>query len=125
MKIFRNLLVVVVLLVAAYARLVSPPTPGESGTRAYSPVSTDAGVVPSKAKDVLAYVRRTGEAPDGYVGGRRFENREGRLPEGGDYREFDVDPHTGQRNAERIIVDWSTRKAWYTDDHYRTFIPIP
>jgi ribonuclease T1 len=125
MKAFRTVLVIVVLCVAAWARLASPPTPAESGSRVYSPASTDASEIPAKASDVLAYVRRTGEAPDGYVGGRRFENREGRLPDGGDYREFDVDPHNGQRNADRIIVEWSTKKAWYTGDHYRTFIPMP
>ncbi|MEI9999243.1 MAG: ribonuclease domain-containing protein [Verrucomicrobiota bacterium] len=50
---------------------------------------------------------------------------EGRLPYGGDYREFDVDPHSGHRNAQRLIVDWNTKRAWYTGDHYRTFVPLP
>jgi hypothetical protein len=30
----------------------------------------------------------------------------------------DVDPHNGQRNAERLIIEWNTKKAWYTGDHY-------
>jgi ribonuclease T1 len=81
--------------------------------------------VPDKAVKVLQYVRQNGQAPEGYVGGRTFENREGRLQQGGDYREFDVDPHNGQRNAERLIIDWNTKKAWYTGDHYQTFIPVP
>jgi ribonuclease T1 len=81
--------------------------------------------VPAKVLNVLQIVRSTGQPPEGYVGGRVFENREGRLATGGDYREFDVDPHNGQRNAERIIVEWNSKKAWYTDDHYQTFTPLP
>lgn len=81
--------------------------------------------VPAKVLKVLEIIRRTGEAPEGYVGGRVFQNREHRLPQNGDYREFDVDPHHGGRNAERIVMDWSTKKAWYTDDHYQTFTPLP
>jgi len=83
------------------------------------------GSVPKKALQVLEIVRRTGLPPEGYVGGRVFQNREGRLPSDGEYREFDVDPHNGGRNAERIIVEWQTKKAWYTGDHYRTFVPLP
>lgn len=81
--------------------------------------------VPAKAWRVLEIIRSTGQAPEGYVGGRVFQNREGHLPEGGDYREFDVDPHRGGRNAERLVVEWKTKKAWYTADHYQTFTPLP
>ena len=93
-----------------------------SGSSAYSGEQTG---VPHKALEVLQIVRDTGLPPEGYVGGRTFQNREGRLPADGEYREFDVDPHRGGRNAERIIVEWRTKKAWYTGDHYRTFIPLP
>jgi ribonuclease T1 len=102
----------------------------------YAPVSSGSGAqassgeidstgIPKKAFQVLVIVRQTGQAPEGYVGGRVFQNREHRLPEDGDYREFDVDPHDGNRNAERIIIEWDTKKAWYTGDHYQTFIPMP
>ena len=94
------------------------PPPETSATDANS-------AIPQKALNVLQIVRSTGQPPDGYVGGRTFENRENRLPADGDYREFDVDPHNGQRNAERLIVEWNTKKAWYTGDHYQTFIPAP
>jgi ribonuclease T1 len=123
---FIFFLALVVLI--AYVRYVSPPAGDVSNSPSFASQSSkhpDAGAVPGKAFDVLAYVRRTGEAPEGYVGGRVFENREGRLPADGDYREFDVDPHNGQRNADRIIVEWNTKKAWYTGDHYQTFIPMP
>lgn len=102
---------------------VSSPTSAYSGVPANGAVDT--GLVPQKAYQVLNTVRETGQAPEDYVGGRVFQNREHRLPEDGDYREFDVDPHEGHRNAERIIVEWGTKKAWYTGDHYQTFIPMP
>ena len=112
----------------AYVRFVSPPTGDVTNSPSFAAQSSkhpDTANVPAKALQVLQYVRANGQAPEGYVGGRVFENREGRLPADGDYREFDVDPHNGQRNAERIIVEWNTKKAWYTGDHYQTFIPMP
>jgi ribonuclease T1 len=108
----------------AVAPAVAPSAASASVPAATAPAETN-GAIPQKAITVLQYVRQNGQAPEGYVGGRVFENRENRLPGGGDYREFDVDPHNGQRNAERLIVEWSTKKAWYTGDHYQTFIPMP
>lgn len=84
--------------------------------------------IPAKALRVLQYVRANGRPPQGHVGGRVFRNREGRLPGGGRYREYDVDPRPtqgGSRNAERIVVDENTGQAWYTNDHYQTFTEIP
>jgi guanyl-specific ribonuclease Sa len=82
--------------------------------------------VPAEAVDVFEHVLRTGRAPEDYVGGRVWQNREHRLPPGGNYREYDTHPKVRGKNrgAERIIVDISTRKGWYTGDHYRTFVPI-
>jgi ribonuclease T1 len=82
--------------------------------------------VPAKAIEVLRHIQSTGRPPRGYVGGRVWENRERRLPAGGQYHEYDVNPKIqGQnRGAERLIVDEQTGKAWYTGDHYRTFILI-
>ena len=82
--------------------------------------------VPRKAREVLEDVRtRNGEPPPGHVGGRTFENRERRLPRG-TYREYDVNPRVrGQnRGPERIVIEQKTGKAYYTGDHYRTFVPI-
>lgn len=84
--------------------------------------------VPDKAVNVLSHVRQHGKPPPGYVGGRVFQNRERRLPVGGRYREYDVDPASaagGGRNAERIVVDETSGRAWYTSDHYRTFTEMP
>jgi len=81
---------------------------------------------PQKARDLLQTIReRRGEAPPGYVGGRTFHNRERRLPKGR-YREYDVNPKLPgrPRDGERIVIEQGTGKAYYTADHYRTFIPI-
>lgn len=90
-----------------------------------APVAT--ATIPQKAIDVYLHVLKSGTPPEGYVGGRRWENREHRLPPSGNYREFDVNPKVRGKNrgAERIIVDDNTKKGWYTADHYRTFIALP
>jgi hypothetical protein len=83
--------------------------------------------VPQKVVDTLEHVRQTGKPPAGFVGGRTFRNAEGRLPSGGRYREFDVDPRPlpgNTRNAERLVVDENSGRAWYTDDHYGTFTEV-
>jgi ribonuclease T1 len=63
--------------------------------------------IPEHVIAVYQHVLRTGHAPPGHVGGRVFENREQRLPSGGNYHEFDVNPKIAGRNrgAERLIVD--------------------
>ncbi|CCH56611.1 guanine-specific ribonuclease N1 and T1 [Fibrisoma limi BUZ 3] len=87
--------------------------------------------IPRKVYDVLNYVRQHGRAPDGYVGGRRFGNFEGHLPRQDlsgsriNYQEWDVNPKVrGQnRGAERLVTG-SDGRAYYTRDHYNTFIEI-
>jgi ribonuclease T1 len=123
--------IVLLVLTAGVLYLKYNPAPASTAatSSSVSPRQNDAlasnPAVPPKALDVLAIIRSTGQPPPGYVGGTVFQNREGRLPQDGDYREFDVDPHQGQRNADRIVMDWKTKQAWYTGDHYRTFIPLP
>jgi hypothetical protein len=85
--------------------------------------------VPLKATNVARHVRASSLKPlPGYVGGKAFKNRQAKLPLGRKYKEFDVDPKPASgtsRNAERIVVDVDNpRRAWYTPDHYETFIPI-
>ena len=107
----------------------TPPTPatalspgvGAAGTRAAPDVE-----VPRQARAVLAEMeRRHGEPPPGYVGGRVFGNRERRLPRGS-YREYDVNPKGRGKNrgAERLVIERRTGKAYYTPDHYETFVPM-
>jgi ribonuclease T1 len=79
-----------------------------------------------RAREVLAAIEaRGGAALPGYVGGRAFHNRERRLP-AGRYREYDVHPRgAGQdRGPERLVIDETTGRAYYTGDHYRTFVPL-
>ena len=81
---------------------------------------------PRKAYDLLKQLEERGGVPlPGYVGGRNFQNRERRLPRGY-YREYDVNPKIRgrRRDAERIVIEQRTGKAYYTGDHYRTFVPL-
>lgn len=88
--------------------------------------------LPQKVYDVLQYVRQNHQAKPGYEGGRKFSNREKRLPQkdaSGNairYQEWDVNPKIkGQnRGAERLVTG-SDGSAWYTHDHYKSFIRIP
>jgi ribonuclease T1 len=79
-----------------------------------------------KAKDLLEAIQQhEGKALPGYIGGRVFQNRERRLPPG-HYREYDVNPKMRgrSRDAERIVIEQASGRAYYTGDHYRTFIPL-
>ncbi len=80
--------------------------------------------VPQKVIVVLEHIRKHGKAPKGYVGGRKFFNREKRLPLNIEYREWDVNPKVKGKNrgAERLVT--SNDNAYYTRDHYETFILI-
>ena len=62
---------------------------------------------PAYVLETLQFIRRNGEAPDGFVGGREFQNREKRLPAKASdgkrirYSEWDVHPKTkGQTRRE-------------------------
>lgn len=67
----------------------------------------------------------------GTRGGQTFRNNEGRLPATGAdgarlrFQEWDVNPkERGRgRDAERIVTA-NDGSAWYTLDHYRTFVQI-
>jgi ribonuclease T1 len=81
---------------------------------------------PDKAYALLeALQRRNGETLPGYVGGKVFQNRERRLPRGR-YKEYDVNRRIpgSSRDAERLVIEQDTGKAYYTKDHYRTFLPL-
>lgn len=86
---------------------------------------------PAYVTDVLQFIRRNGHAPEGYVGGREFQNREKRLPakdsEGKRirYSEWDVQPKMkGQNRGPERLVTGSDHSAYYTQDHYKTFLKI-
>ncbi|ETK31402.1 ribonuclease domain-containing protein [Microbispora sp. ATCC PTA-5024] len=63
--------------------------------------------------------------PDGrynYTGGR-FYNREGELPSGATYYEYDVYSRAkgAARDAYRIVVNRSTGAVWFSPNHYTDF----
>ena len=59
-------------------------------------------------------------APGMSIGGDRFGNYEGILPEGKEYHECDIDSDGGYRNAKRIVYS-EDGCIYYTEDHYETF----
>jgi guanyl-specific ribonuclease Sa len=91
--------------------------------------------VPAKVLDVLRVVDETGQPPRGYVGGRQFFNdgRGGtsllprRSPSGAavQYHEYDVNPRRSgvNRGPQRLVVG-DDGSAYYTPDHYETWVRI-
>lgn len=87
--------------------------------------------IPAKVYRVLEYVRAHGEAMPGYVGGRVFQNRERKLATKDasgkkiNYQEWDVNPKRGgvNRGVERLVTG-SDNRAWYSNDHYQTFVEV-
>ena len=61
-------------------------------------------------------------APGKSIGGDRFDNREGKLPQKNNrqYYECDIDYTGGRRNGKRIIYS-NDGAIYYTSDHYSTF----
>ncbi|GEM05654.1 ribonuclease [Halolactibacillus miurensis] len=59
------------------------------------------------------------------IGGDRFYNREGKLPEaaGVTYYEADIDYTGGYRNEKRLVYS-NGGEIYYTADHYQTFEEI-
>jgi metalloendopeptidase OMA1, mitochondrial len=122
----------------------APGTPARSGggaslvQRAPSENSTASArrpTVPRYVLQVLDYIEKNKQAPEGYEGGREFMN----LGTGGDqslrnfddsgnaikYREWDVRRHVEGKNrgAERLVTG-SDGRAYYTSNHYQTFLRI-
>lgn len=87
--------------------------------------------IPSKVYQTLAYIRQYDRAPDGYVGGRKFGNYEKHLPQATsegkriNYQEWDVNPKKKGKNrgAERLVTG-SDDRAWFTRDHYNSFVEV-
>lgn len=64
-------------------------------------------------------------APNKSIGGDRFGNREGLLPEkqGRRYYECDINYNGGHRGAERLVYS-DDGLIFYTTDHYASFIEM-
>lgn len=100
----------------------------------------------TEEKTVISYVKQNHKLPDYYItknearkqgwnpskgnlcdilpgkaiGGDKFGNREGRLPDGEKYFEADVNYHCGGRNADRIIYT-QNGEVYLTKNHYKSF----
>ena len=100
----------------------------------------------TKEETVISYVKQNHRLPDYYItksearrqgwdpskgnlcetvpgkaiGGDKFGNREGRLPDGEKYFEADVNYHCGGRNADRIIYT-KNGDVYLTKNHYKSF----
>lgn len=60
-------------------------------------------------------------APGYAIGGDRFGNREGLLPDDETYYECDIDTNgTDSRGAKRLV--FSDDLIYYTEDHYESFV---
>ena len=87
--------------------------------------------IPAYVLTTLQYIRQHDAPPDGYVGGRDFQNREKKLPaktpDGTKirYREWDVHPKERgvNRGAERLVTG-NDQSVWYTNDHYKRFVRV-
>ncbi len=139
-KLIARLLILAVLgavvWFVSYRKKQAQPVVSQPNTEQNSSGNTQSGStaqakIPAHALDVLRYVRRNGTAPDGYVGGREFQNREKRLPAKDDqnkrirYSEWDVHPKVqGKNRGAGRLVTGSDQSAWYSKDHYKTFIKI-
>ncbi len=61
-------------------------------------------------------------APPGLKGNGDYGNDTGKLPAGGDYREYRLYSTPG--SSERLVIDRANPEgnSWFTNDHYTTFI---
>lgn len=100
----------------------------------------------TSAKDVALYIRLYGKLPPNFItksqaksmygttnglnkygkciGGDRFYNKEGLLPDGYTYYECDIDTlYSSKRGAKRLVYTKSGI-IYYTDDHYESFTKL-
>jgi ribonuclease T1 len=137
-RFFLGIVSICVTLLAGCGDLqttASPSTPTAPTSKPAAPDKSAANPAPSKIPahvwKTLDYISEHDAAPEGYVGGRKFGNYEGRLPARDDrgrtirYREWDVYPKQSgvNRGAERLVTG-DDKSAWYTSDHYETFTRI-
>ena len=126
---------------------VENPSESEEETGSEAPAIDEDGHYTSK-DEVALYIHTYGRLPGNYIrkndamdlgwdaskgnlwdvtdemsiGGDRFGNREGLLPDesGRQWYEADIDYEGGYRNALRIVYS-SDGLIYYTDDHYESF----
>lgn len=80
--------------------------------------------ITKKEAQNLGWVSKEGNlwevAPGMSIGGDKFGNYEGILPEGKKYYECDIDYQGGYRGEKRIIFS-TDGYIYYTEDHYESF----
>ena len=139
--------ILIALLLVAVA-LFSALTVDDSGSAGGdSGIGTGADFVYTSAEDVAAYLHENGQLPDNFmtknearelgweggsleeyapgmaIGGDKFGNYEGILPEakGRQYYECDIDTiGRDSRGAKRLVYS-NDGLIYYTEDHYETF----
>ena len=60
-------------------------------------------------------------APGKVIGGDRFGNYEGNLPDGKKYTECDIDTYKKKKRGAKRIVFSDDGYIYYTEDHYESF----
>jgi ribonuclease T1 len=138
-KNWRTVLILVILLLYIYINRVSAPKLADNiATNIKSTVSLgsdyDANIkklniyntdkVPNYAINTLIYIRNYGTGQTGFVWGRYFSNYQKVLPKWVAYTEWDVKKYKKwvNRGPERLVT--SIQHAYYTSDHYKTFVQI-
>ena len=80
--------------------------------------------ITKKEAQNLGWVSKEGNlwevAPGMSIGGDKFGNYEGILPEGKKYYECDIDYRGGYRDDKRIVYS-TDGYIYYTEDHYESF----
>ncbi len=130
-RILAHLASSLVCLAILLPALACGPGPAPSGPPMPQAQVAPQDAVPGHARETLVYIRKHGFAPPSYVGGRVFGNYEGLLPRYNarrkriEYREWDVRPKAEgrSRGAERLVTG-SDGRAWYSSDHYRSFVEV-
>ena len=64
-------------------------------------------------------------APGKAIGGDKFSNRQGSLPDGENYIECDINTNgSSSRGAERIVYSTDDYDIYYTGNHYDSFTKL-
>ena len=124
------------------------PAPEEEPAPQTAPQEVAYGEYYYDVENVVLYLDTYGELPDNYItkneardlgwnggsvenyqdgaaiGGDRFGNREGLLPEGS-WIECDIDTEDeNSRGAKRLVFNLADGLYYFTDDHYESFVEV-
>ena len=80
--------------------------------------------IPKKAYTTLfLWAQNPHKKLPGFEPPKKYKNENGRLPRNGNYVECDIERkyEYTDRGTRRIVLDIDSGKAYYTNDHYKTF----